>query len=100
MATQNFKEYIDASFPEGGKRTRSAVIHREYAERIVRFLKATSADEDKHFRHLVKTSGFQLLDLPEAGLRDVLVVKVKENKQVRTTVSVYACMINSFALDM
>ena len=55
MATQNFKEYIDASFPEGGKRTRSAVIHREYAERIVRFLKATSADEDKHFRHLQST---------------------------------------------
>ena len=79
-----FKEYIDASFPEGGKRTRSAVIRRDYAHRIVRLLKVSSYDEDKNFRHLVKRSGFQLLDLPEAGLRGALVVKVEESKQVRT----------------
>ena len=30
----------------------------------------------------MKRNGFQLLNLPEAGLRDVLVVKIKEDKQV------------------
>ena len=47
MATQNFKEYIDVSFPEGGKRTKSAVICREYTDRIVKHLKGTSSGEDK-----------------------------------------------------
>lgn len=77
-----FKEYVDESFPAGAKRTRSAIIHRDYADRIVRLLKDGSLDSDKNFRHLVKRNGFQLLDLPEAGLRDVLVVKVSEQKQV------------------
>ena len=53
---------------------------RTYADRIVGFLK-TAKDQDKIFR-MVKKSGFQLSDLPEAGLRDVLVVKVQEAKQV------------------
>ena len=44
------------------------------------FLKDGSSEYDKNFRHLVKKSIFQLLDLPEA---DVLVVKISEEKQVR-----------------
>ena len=39
-------------------------------------------DCDKAFRHFVKKSRFQLLDLPAAGVRDVLVVLVREEKQV------------------
>lgn len=79
---QAFQEYLDEEFPVGAKRTRSAIIRRNYADRIVQFLKDTSGESDKIFRHLVKRNGFQLLDLPEAGLRDVLVVKIKEDKQV------------------
>ena len=45
------------------------------------YLKGNSED-DKHFRHLVKRSGFRLLDFPEAGIRDALVVAVKEDKEV------------------
>ena len=75
---QAFKEYLDDEYPIGAKRTRSAIICRNYADRIVQFLKNTSGESDKIFRHLVKRNGFQLLDLPEAGLRDVLVVKIKE----------------------
>jgi hypothetical protein len=38
--------------------------------------------EDGNVRHLIKRSGFQLLDLPEAGIRDALVVQVKGEKEV------------------
>ena len=81
-AATAFKDYVDESFPVEAKRTRSAIIRRSYADRIVSFLKDGTNESDKNFRHLVKRSGFQLLDLPEAGLRDVLVVKVSEEKQV------------------
>ena len=46
------------------------------------FLKDGSNENDKNFRHLVKKSSFQVLGLPEAGLRDVLVVNISEKKQV------------------
>ena len=70
--------FINAGIPIGAKRTRSALVRQSYADRIVRFLKDGSNEYDKNFHHLVKKSGFQLLDLPEAGLRDVLVVKIKQ----------------------
>ena len=72
-----FSKYIDESFPVGAKRTRSAIVRQCYADRIVSFLKDGYSEYDKNFRHLVKKSGFQLLDLPEAGLRDVLVMKIR-----------------------
>ena len=81
-AAEMFNDFVDESFPVGAKRTRSAIIRRNYAERIVRYLKDGRDEIDKNFRHMVKKSGFQLLDLPEAGLRDVLVVKMIEEKQV------------------
>ncbi len=77
-----FNQYLADTFPEGSKRTRSALIRSNLADRIVKQLK-TSADQDKNFRHFVKKSKFNLLDLPEAGLRDVLVAEVKETKQAR-----------------
>ena len=76
-----FQKYIRSTFPVDGKRNRSAVIHRGFSQRIIGYLKGTP-DEDKAFRHFVKKSGFQLLDLPSAGLRDILVVPVKEEEQV------------------
>ena len=39
MASEKlFNDFIDDSFPTGSKRTRSALIRREYADRIVRLL--------------------------------------------------------------
>ena len=77
MASEKlFNDFIDESFPAGSKRTRSTLIRWDYTDRIVRLLKAESVYEDKNFRYLVKRNGFQLVDVPEAGLRDVLVVKI------------------------
>ena len=61
------QEYIDSSFPVGGKRTRSAVIRKEVAQRIVNHLKGTP-DADAAFRHFVKKSGFALVDLQSVGI--------------------------------
>ena len=41
----------------------------------MRLLKDGSLDSDKNFGHLVTRNGFQPLDLPEASLKGVLVVK-------------------------
>ena len=59
----SFQEYIDASFPVGETRTRSAVIRKEVAQRIFN-------------HHFVKKSGFALMDLQLVGIRDVMVVSV------------------------
>ena len=76
-SVSKFNEYLQLSFPQDSKRTRSGIIHREFANgRIVSHLKGRS-DPDKHFRHMVKKNQFQLLDLPEAGIKDALVVRVK-----------------------
>eukprot|EP00731_Ephydatia_muelleri_P025393 Em0017g476a len=76
-----FVEYLVAAFPKDAKRTRSAVIHQQFGERIISCLKNPLCIEDRNFRHLIKRSGFQLLDLPEAGIRDALVVQVKGEKE-------------------
>ena len=39
-------------------------------------------DADGAFHHFVKKSGFALVDLQSVGIRDVLVVSVKEKNQV------------------
>ena len=62
-----FVEYLVAAFPKDAKRTRSAVILQQFGERIISCLKNPLCIEDRNFRHLIKRSGFQLLDLPEAG---------------------------------
>ena len=78
-------------FPKDAKRTRSAVIHQQFGdlERIIHFLKNPLSIEDRKFRHLIKRSRFQLLDLPEAGRRDALVVQVKGEKEVIRSVLVF-----------
>eukprot|EP00731_Ephydatia_muelleri_P021616 Em0014g207a len=75
-----FGEYVDSLFPIGGKRSRSAVIRQDFAKRIVDHLKGKQ-DPYASFRHFVKKGGFALLDMPSAGIRDVLVVSLKEEKQ-------------------
>ena len=56
-------------------------------DKIVSYLKGDEVSnrkskEEKHFRHYVKKTGFKLLDFPAVGLRDALVVPVKEEKVV------------------
>ena len=77
MSEELFQEYLKSLLPENAKRTRSALINKEYSERIVNYLKG-GADGDRNFRHRVKVNKFELLDLPEAGLRDILVMKVEQ----------------------
>ena len=80
---EEFDTYVQRTFPQDAPRSRSAVISEAYGKRIISYLKGNSED-DKHFRHLVKRSGFRLLDFPEAGIRDALVVAVKEDKNTTT----------------
>ena len=77
-----FKRYMETTFPPDGKRTRSAIIRETLARRITDYLKGGKQD-DKAFRHFVKKAGFQLLDLPAVGIRDALVVRVTQKKEVR-----------------
>ena len=49
--------------------------------------------EDRNFRHLIKRRGFQLLDLPEAGIRDAFVVQVKGGKEVIRSVIVFILLL-------
>ena len=58
------------------------MIRQDFAKRIVDHLKEKQ-DPDASFRHFVKKGGFALLDMPSAGIRDVLVVPLKQEKQVR-----------------
>ena len=53
-AAETFQNYIDESFPVRAKKTRSAIIRRNYAERIMSFLKDGRDEMDKNFRHMVK----------------------------------------------
>ena len=73
--------YVQCTFPQDAPRSRSAVISEAYGKRIISYLRGNSED-DKHFCHLVKRSGFRLLDSTEAGIRDALVVAVKVDKEV------------------
>ena len=62
-----FDAYVQRTFPQDAPRSRSAVAYGK------RYVKGNS-DDDKHFRHLLKRSGFRLSDFLEAGIRDALVV--------------------------
>ena len=87
-----FKAYLDTNFPPNAKRTRSAVIRKKLAQKIINYLKGTCTDIGvKAFRHFVKSSGFELLDLPSLGIRDALVVKLKQPKQVCVCNTLSSC---------
>ena len=58
---EEFDTYVQRTFPQDAPRSRSAVISEAYGKRIISYLKGNSED-DKHFRHLVKRSGFRLFD--------------------------------------
>ena len=83
-----FLSYLDSTFPPDVKRSRSAMIRKALAKRIIDHLKGLEYDY-KAFRHFVKKSCFQLLDFPSVGIRDALVIKLKQEKQVHTQCSNY-----------
>ena len=74
-----------------------AALWLRHCERIVRHLKGTP-DDCKLFRHFVKKTQFKLLDLPAAGLRDVLVVAVKEDKRVSVLLGLVMTQANHLVL--
>ena len=79
-----FQKYLEESFPSGGKRTRSAIIRKSLAQKIVKYLKGEQYEADKGFRHFVKKNGFELLDLHSMGIaEEALVIRVKDEKKVR-----------------
>ena len=82
MSKKAFEEYLLSKFPADARRSRSALIHRGFSDKIVCYLKGGDvwrgkSNEEKHLRHFVRKSGFKLLDLPAVGVRDDLVVAVK-----------------------
>ena len=76
-----FEQYISSKFPNDGnsKRGTSGVLHAAFGEKVKSCLRDPSS-VDKNFRFLVKKRGFQLLDLPSLGLKDVLVVARQEDE--------------------
>ena len=76
-----FEVYISSKFPNDGKRGTSGVLHAAFGEKVKSCLRDPSS-VDKNFRFLVKKRGFQLLDLPSLGLKDVLVVARQDDKEV------------------
>ena len=86
ISKEKFLEYLCINFPADAKRTRSALIHQSFGDKIVGLLSGRR-DHDhrgetnsKHFRYFVKKNGFRLLDLPVAGIINALVVPVKDAK--------------------
>ena len=77
-----FQRFLAEKFPEDGKRSTSGVVHRSFSKRIKDCLKDPSS-ADKTFRFYVKKENFELLDLPNLGLSDVLVVPSSDAAQVR-----------------
>ena len=76
-----FAEYVEEKFPKDGKRSTSGVVHDSLAKRIKACLKDRTK-ADKAFRFYVKKERFHLLDLPNLGLSDVLVVPSSDTAQV------------------
>ena len=76
-----FAQYVEEKFPKHGKRSTSGVVHESLAKQIEECLKDRTK-ADKAFRFYVKEC-LHLLDLPNLGLSDVLVVPLSDTAQVR-----------------
>ena len=77
-----FAQYVEEKFPQDGKRSTHGVIHESLAKQIKECWKDRTK-ADKAFRFYVKKERFHLLDLPNLGLSDVLVVPSSDTAQVR-----------------
>ena len=73
---RKFRTFLAEKFPSVKKGT-SGVFHKEFGDKIKAAIKDPSS-VDKNSRFFVKKKGFQILNIPSLGARDVLVIPVKE----------------------
>ena len=78
-----FAAYLEDTFPLDGRRTRSGIFRRDFADTIVSHLNGIGSGDSNPFRHYIQRTGIKLLDLPEAGVLDVLGMPVREQKKVK-----------------
>ena len=77
MSEAEFNTYLEERFPTAGKRSTSGTIRASLSAKISAVIRNPAAAGDKNFRFFVKKHGFQLLDLPSLGMKDVLIVPAK-----------------------
>eukprot|EP00731_Ephydatia_muelleri_P024213 Em0016g484a len=77
---KEFRTFLAEKFPSV-KRGTSGVFHKEFGDKIKAAIKDPSS-VDKNTRFFVKKKGFQILNIPSLGARDVLVIPVKEQDLV------------------
>ena len=73
---KSLEPFLPRSFPPL-KEELSGVFHKEFGDKIKAAIKDPSS-VDKNTRFFVKKKGFQILNIPSLGARDVLVIPVKE----------------------
>ena len=80
--SDEFHSFFLERFPPDSKRGTSGVFYKEFGEKVKDTIKNPStADKDLCF--YIKKNQLKLLDLPSLGARDVLIIPVKENREVR-----------------
>ena len=73
---EEFGAFLAEKFSSNDRGT-SGVVYRDLGDKIKTVIKDPSS-VDKNLRFFVKKKGFQILNIPSLGARDVLVVPVKE----------------------
>ena len=71
---RSLASFLPRSFPQRGT---SGVFYKDCGEKIKAAIKDPSS-ADKNLRYFIKKSGFQILNIPSLGARDVLVVPAKQ----------------------
>ena len=73
---KEFRTFLAEKFPSV-KRGTIGIFYKEFGDKIKAAIKDPSS-ADKNMRFFVKKKGFQILNIPSLGARDVLVIPVKE----------------------
>ena len=80
---EKISTYLAARFPSDVKHGTSGVVHSALGEKIKRCLHdPSSVTVNKNFRIKVKKCSFQLMSTRTLGIKDVLVVPIKSDKEV------------------
>ena len=82
-----FGAFLEEKFSSYDRGT-SGVVYKNVGDKIKTAIKDPSS-VDKNLRFFVKKKGFQILNIPSLGARDVFVVPVKE--QVFLTKLFFSC---------
>ena len=73
---KEFGAFLAEKFSSHDRGT-SGVVYKDFGDKIKTAIKDPSA-VDKNLRFFVKKKGFQIMNIPSLGARDVLVVPAKE----------------------